>query len=153
MTMDSIYDEAVQQSLKRRLAALGPDSQAQWGRMSAHQAVVHLADAFRLVFGERPTRFKAGLVWKLVSRVFALSTPMPWPKGVETAPEVDQERGGTTPTEFASDMEELVALMDRFISMDGREMAEHPIFGALGRGEWGRWGYRHLDHHLRQFGL
>ena len=153
MTLDSIYDEAVQQSLKRRLAVLQPDSHAQWGRMSAHQAVCHLADALRLVFGERPTGFKAGFVLKVVSRVLALSTPMPWPKGVETAPEVDQELGGTTPTEFALDMEELVALMERFISMDGRSMAEHPIFGGLTRGEWGRWGYRHLDHHLRQFGV
>jgi hypothetical protein len=153
MTFDSIYDEGIQRSLKQRLDALAPDTRARWGRMSAHQAVVHLADAFRLVFGERPTAYKGGLVLKIVSRVYALSLPAPWPKGVETAPEVDQERGGTTPTEFASDMKGLVALTDRFIEMDGRSMAEHPIFGSLTRGEWGRWGYRHLDHHLRQFGV
>jgi hypothetical protein len=29
----------------------------------------------------------------------------------------------------------------------------HPILGRLSRGQWMRWGYRHMDHHLRQFGV
>jgi hypothetical protein len=29
----------------------------------------------------------------------------------------------------------------------------HPIFAALTREEWLIWGYRHTDHHLRQFAL
>jgi hypothetical protein len=151
--MPSLYATDVHQAITRRLGELEPTSQARWGRMSAHQAVCHLADAFRLVFGERPTGFKVGLFLKVVSRVVALSTPVPWPKGVETAPEVDQERGGTRPTEFQADMDDLGVLVDRFVSMDGRGMDKHPIFGNLTRAEWGRWGYRHLDHHLSQFGV
>jgi hypothetical protein len=29
----------------------------------------------------------------------------------------------------------------------------HPIFGKLSQGDWLTWGYRHVDHHLRQFGV
>jgi hypothetical protein len=33
--------------------------------------------------------------------------------------------------------------------LDGKS---HPIFGAMSAGDWLRWGYLHMDHHLRQFG-
>jgi hypothetical protein len=29
----------------------------------------------------------------------------------------------------------------------------HPIFGAMSERAWLRWGYLHMDHHLRQFGV
>ena len=95
MTLDSLFDADVHQAVKRRLAALQPDSQARWGLMSAHQAVCHLADAFRMVLGERPIAFRGNLRLKTVIRFMALTLPVPWPKGVERAPEVDRERGST----------------------------------------------------------
>lgn len=153
MTLDSLFDPDVHQALKHRLTGLRPDSTARWGRMSAHQTVCHLADALRLVLGERPTAFQSNLLLRTVMRFAALTLPMPWPKGTDTAPELDQERGGTAPTEFGADKDDLTALIDRFVTLSGRNMAIHPIFGNLTRGEWGRWGYRHLDHHLTQFGL
>jgi hypothetical protein len=153
VALDSIYEADVHQALTRRLAALKLDSLARWGRMSPHQTVCHLADALRLVLGERPTAFRANLFLKIVGRVAALSLPVPWPKGVETAPEVDQERGGTAPTTFEADLDTLNELIARFVGLSGRNMASHPIFGTLTRGEWGRWGYRHLHHHLTQFGV
>ena len=153
MTFDSIFTPDVHKVLTRRLTTLQPDSQPQWGRMSPHQAVCHLADAFRLVLGERPTSFRVGPLLRVVGRVAALSLPMPWPKGVETAPEVDQERGGTAPTTFEADMDTLNESITRFVRLSGRDMSTHPIFGHISRGEWAHWGYRHLDHHLTQFGV
>ena len=135
------------------MAALRSDSVAQWGRMSAPQAVCHLADSFRLVLGEKPTDMRGGLLTKTVIRFVALTLPVAWPRNVETAPEVDQERGGTAPSEFRADLDELAALVGRFVATAGRDMATHPIFGDLTPGEWGRWGYRHMDHHLTQFGV
>jgi hypothetical protein len=29
----------------------------------------------------------------------------------------------------------------------------HPVFQKMSAAEWGRWAYRHVDHHARQFGL
>ena len=81
MTLDSLFDADVHQAVKRRLAALQPDSQARWGLMSAHQAVCHLADAFRMVLGERPIAFRGNLRLKTVIRFMALTLPVPWPKG------------------------------------------------------------------------
>jgi len=64
---------------------------------------------------------------------------------------VDQERDGTPPGDWDADLADLQAAMGRFRDRDGRDLPPHVLFGALTRGEWGRWAYRHVDHHLRQF--
>jgi hypothetical protein len=79
---------------------------------------------------------------------------MRWPRGIATVPEIEQGCGGTTPMEFERDRMELLGLMSRFrSSTDTLRAAMHPIFGSMTVSLWGIWGYRHLDHHLRQFGV
>ena len=85
-------------------------------------------------------------------RFVALSTPLPWPHGAKTLPEADQELGGTQPIDFAEDVAGLKALMERFIAQKSDPFPHHPLFGSMSSGESGRWGYRHIAHHLRQFG-
>ena len=96
------------------------------------------------------------VAWQAADRLAgcldALHTSMPWPKGVPTRPEVDQEHGGTTPGDFARDHLAVAELLRRFAPSD-LSTARHPVFGTMTRAEWLVWGYRHVDHHLRQFGL
>jgi hypothetical protein len=77
---------------------------------------------------------------------------VPWPHGIPTRPEIDPQRRGTRPAEFARDRARVVELLRRFVQPSSR-FARHPAFGAMTRDEWLLWGYGHLDHHLRQFGL
>jgi hypothetical protein len=138
--------------VRRRIRLLGPAHTARWGRMSVHQAVCHLADACRMALAEvevQPLPGPPGIVRKLV----ALRLPVRWPSGLKTCPEIDQFERGTRPTTFASDVPTLLALVDRLASEPGLHGRVHPVFGALSRDEWLRWGYLHLDHHLRQFGV
>jgi hypothetical protein len=67
-------------------------------------------------------------------------------------PEVDQEIGGTRPVEFVRDRRELEALIEQFARRTDATLQPHPMFGRLSTAEWQRWGYLHMDHHLRQFG-
>jgi hypothetical protein len=54
---------------------------------------------------------------------------------------------------FADDVAGLVALVNEFTAQaPGFAWPAHPIFGALSQKGWLRWGYLHMDHHLRQFG-
>ncbi len=46
-----------------------------------------------------------------------------------------------------------VAAIDDFIERLDEKTMVHPAFGRLTRGEWGRWAFRHMDHHSRQFGV
>jgi hypothetical protein len=136
-----------------RLERLRPDSGARWGRMSAHQAVCHLADSFRFAVGERPAHAAPGLLGRTVVKALALYAPMKWPAGIATAPEVDSAREGTPPGEFASGRAELASLVGRFAARPGRlDDRVHPVFGRMSESAWLRWGYLHADHHLRQFG-
>ena len=137
----------------RRLRVLRPDSVRQWGRMSAHQMVCHLSDAFLMDTEQKPVSHASGLRERTIFKWIALYMPLRWPAGIPTVPEVDQEFGGTKPTAFDEDVATLEALVE--IVTTRREFftgRRHPIFGPLSDAAWMRWAYLHMDHHLRQFG-
>jgi len=137
-----------------RLGTLGPDAPRQWGRMSVGQMVCHLDDSYRSVMGERSASDVSTVFSRTVMKFVALWTPLPWPKGVPTMPEVDAERGGTPPAAFESDRARLEQSLRAFVAgaRDGR-CVRHPLFGEMSTADWLRWGYAHADHHLRQFGV
>jgi hypothetical protein len=149
----SIFDPAVRSTLETRVRALRVDSPRQWGRMSPHEAICHMSDVFKMAFGEKEVVAKP-VAFRPVLRFIALRLPMRWPRGVQTMPEVERGCGGTTPIEFERDRTELLALLTRFsASTESERAAGHPIFGPMNTALWGSWGYRHMDHHLRQFGV
>lgn len=122
--------------------------------MSPHQAVCHLNDSFLGVMGLRDVSHAPTWFNRTIARFVALHTSVPWPQGVPTRPEVDQEIGGTMPTEFDRDARALAVLVERFAaSPRDFDFHPHPGFGALSEREWMTWGYKHMDHHLRQFGI
>jgi hypothetical protein len=133
-----------------RVRLLDLECQRQWGQMTVHQAVCHLSDACRMALGETAVSPTGGLVQRTVIKWIALYAPMKWPPGIVTRPELDQHVSGTKPSSFADDLAELEALVRRLAVH--RTRISHPIFGAMSESDWLRWGYLHLDHHLRQFG-
>lgn len=137
----------------RRLRTVRPECARRWGRMSAHQMVCHLSDAFRMVMGEKPVSHATGRLQRTIVKWVALYAPLPWPAGIRTRPEIDQERGGTGPADFAADVAQLEALVELFTAQPRSfDWSAHPVFGSMSDAAWLRWGYLHIDHHLRQFG-
>jgi hypothetical protein len=148
----SIFSPSDHEELQRRIDALTPESRRRWGRMTPHQAVCHLNDFAKAILGDRPIPPRqVGARLRLV-RFIAFTSPLPWPKGVRTSPEINAEMGGTRPAEFAADVAELKALLARYAAMDVQSL-DHYSWGRMSRGVLGRYGYRHVDHHLRQFGV
>lgn len=147
----TIHDDATRARLLARLDTLAHDAPGRWGRMSAHQMLCHLSDLFDFALGERPGRVHGGRFSHSVARWYALNVPLRWPHGFPTAREFDQERDGTPPDVFDADRDRVLERIHRFTD-PGAELGAHPLFGPLSRAEWGRWGFRHTDHHLRQFG-
>jgi hypothetical protein len=151
--MKNLADPKTRPEILRRLATIRPDSRRVWGEMTPHEMVCHLADSYELAMGDRPMTTTGTLFQRTVIRFVALSTPLPWPRGYPAPPEVAQGVGGTPPEEFKSDVLRLQAAIDRFSRPDRDfEWGIHPYFGVLTPNEWLCWGYRHADHHLRQFG-
>jgi hypothetical protein len=121
--------------------------------MSAHQMVCHLSDSCRMATGQQPVSEATGRLQRTLVKWIALYLPLPWPAGTLTRPEIDQQCGGTRPVDFASDVAELEALLERVATRaTDADWPTHPIFGRMSRAAWLRWAYLHTDHHLRQFG-
>ncbi len=138
----------------RRLREVRPESPRVWGRMSAHQMICHLSDSFRMAIGQKPVSSTGGPLRQKCFQWVALYLPLRWPTGViQTRPEIDQETGGTPPADFAADIAELERLFELVTAEPrGVEWQPHPMFGTMSDAAWLRWGYLHMDHHLRQFG-
>jgi hypothetical protein len=148
----SLDDPRGRASVITRLRTLTSDSTKRWGRMNPHEAICHLSDSFRAMMNLMPISSKSTILTRNVVRWIALHSMFPWPHGVKTMPEVDQEIGGTKPVDFEHDRRELEALIKQFAQCTSADLQPHPIFGGLSNAEWQHWGYLHTDHHLRQFG-
>ena len=151
--MTNLADPVALESLLTRLGKLHPERPRAWGRMTPNEMLCHLTDSFELALGERPVVPDATWIRRTVIKYVALRTSYAWPQGIKTFPEVTQGRGGTRPVDFERDRARLVTFMHRFAAPDARHAGSHPAFGPMTREEWLIWGYRHADHHLRQFAL
>ena len=75
---------------------------------------------------------------------------LPFPKGVPTAPELL----GRVPLEWGAERASLCQRVESFESLFLKaEWPDHPAFGKLTPRAWSVFAYRHMDHHLRQFGV
>jgi hypothetical protein len=152
--MKTMARPADKAEIVRRLRTVRVDCTRRWGRMSPHQMVCHLSDAFRLVTHQKAASPATGIVQSTLIKWIALYVPFSWPQGVPTRPEMDQEIEGTKPGDFAADLADLESLLERITTVQkGYDWPEHPIFGRMSESAWMRWAYLHVDHHLRQFGL
>ena len=149
--MKNLFDATAVADIKSRVRRLAPDSPRQWGRMSAPQAVAHCAMGIELALGDRrPPRMLIGRIIGRVIRPLALGNDEPMRRNSPTVPSmvVADER------ELAAERERLLTLIDRFAAAGPAGCTTHPhsFFGRMTPDEWAILMYKHLDHHLRQFG-
>jgi hypothetical protein len=149
--MATLSDPEARKACCARLAVLGPNTKANWGRMNVHQMVCHLNDSFGVGAGAKYASPASNPLQRTVVKWVALRTSFPWPKGVPTRPEIDQTVGGTPPSDWERDCAELGRWINEFA--DCKKFGTHPIFGEMDRRDWLAWGYKHVDHHFRQFGV
>jgi hypothetical protein len=150
--MKNLYEPAQVQEVKGRIALLKPDSQRLWGTMSASQAVAHCSAGMEMALGDKnPPRAFAGRLLGWIVKPLALKDDAPMRRNTPTMPElvVRGERN------LGAERERLVALIDRFAAAGPAGCTTHPhsFFGPLTPNEWAILTYKHLDHHLRQFGV
>jgi hypothetical protein len=150
--MKNLYEAATVDDVKQRIARLGPNSQRQWGKMNVAQAVAHCAGAMEWAVGDSfpPRMFLGRVLGPMVkSKVLRDETPMrrntPTAKSLVMADERNLE----------TERKRLCTLIDRFAAAGPKGCTTHPhtFFGRLTADEWATLMYKHLDHHLRQFGI
>jgi hypothetical protein len=144
----TIFDADRRAALIARLDRLRPDATPRWGRFDAARMIAHLTEAFRMAAGELQAPRKLMPFRPLVR--WLMLYMLPFPKGAPTAPALLARR----PTDWDADLARLRGVIDavRAPTPDA-STPEHPIFGAMRARDWGVLMYKHVDHHLRQFGV
>ena len=153
--MKTIAEESVLAGLVSRLGDLTPESGRRWGTLTPAEMLCHLGDACQSVLGQRvPPGPPPSAAPRPVLKWLILYSPMPWPKGAKTRPGVDPKRDGTRPGDFERDRTRAITGLTTLASAPAERLNPvHFMVGPMSRRDWQRWAYRHVDHHLRQFGL
>lgn len=148
MASTNLYDLDTYHATLARIERLTRETQSQWGRMSVAQMLAHCAEIVEVTNGKplenTPllVRVFKGMIRKMVVN------EKPYPKNTKTHPQYLQ----VAERDFETEKAKLLDALDRF--RDQEEAApEHPLFGVMSREESGWSMFKHLDHHLRQFGV
>lgn len=150
--MEDLFDPSTVEELKQRITRMTPDAQRQWGKMNPAQALAHCSVAMELATGERrPRRMLIGRVLGPLVKSKAFRNGEPMRRNSPTVPGF----AVTDQRHLDTERERLIAIVDRFArgGPEGCTTHPHSFFGRLTPQEWSQWMYKHLDHHLRQFGL
>ena len=150
--MKNLFEVAMVDEVKQRMTQLRPDSRRLWGKMNAAQAVAHCTAGLELALGDRrPPRLLIGRIIgpMIKSKAFREDEPMrrnsPTVQGLVVRDERDLD----------IERQRLCSMIDRFAAAGPQGCTAHPhsFFGRLTPEEWSMWMYKHLDHHLQQFGV
>ncbi len=147
----SITTKEGNEAILRRINTLTPVSKAEWGRMNVAQMLAHCQRPLKLALAKKmPKRnilgyLVGGFLKKRILGDVGFTRNMP------TAPElvVNDDRS------FDVEREQLLSLVKRFAEggLAAFPTAPHPLFGGMTPHEWDLLYAKHLDHHLRQFGV
>ncbi len=148
--MQLIYNPNENQATIDRINNLKENSSGLWAKMTVSQMLVHCQQP--LLFAEGKIEIKRSFIGFLLGKMFKNKF-------------LKQDFGKNSPTDkkfiitnspdFEKEKNELIKLIIRFKEKGIHFLVstQHPFFGEMTAEEWGIMSYRHLDHHLRQFGV
>ncbi|MDQ0656975.1 DUF1569 domain-containing protein [Paenibacillus sp. W2I17] len=149
--MKSIFDTINAAEITERMDQLSENSIPEWGTMQVSQMLAHCSAFHDIPLGNAfPPR---GLLGRLIGR---FAKPMfyndkPLPHNMSTIPTIiiDDQR------QFMAEKEKLEQQINIFQQGASEKLSRHPhpFFGKLTAEQWGKGIYKHLDHHLKQFGV
>lgn len=149
--MKNVFQPEVLEEIKQRINKLQPDTQREWGKMEVAQMMAHCSAALEVAAAQKfpPRIFIGRILGPFFRSVFSnektLKKNMPTDK---TFLVIDRRN-------FEKEKARLIDLVSQFSTGGEAKCTRHPhsFFGKLTPAEWGLGMYKHLDHHLRQFGV
>ena len=149
--MKSLFTVQDNQEIINRINSLTPASQSKWGKMNVSQMLAHCQVPLHTAFGD--LKIKRGIIALLFGGMVRKSLTKdetPFKQNLPTAKEfivVDSK-------EFEKEQKQLIGLVKRFVEKGPAAITKdpHPFFGPMTDKEWDIIQWKHLDHHLRQFG-
>ena len=151
--MKSLFDASWANQVKTRLGQLEPESERRWGKMTAAQMVAHCSVSMQWAVGdvvpEKGTLPVRLMGWLVKPLVFRNEDPLRRNSPTAKSLIVGNER------DFGKERDQLSGLIDKFAAggAAGCTRNPHSFFGEMTPQQWAILMYKHLDHHLRQFGV
>ena len=148
----NIFDKEVVNEIVERINLLTSESQPQWGKMTVGQMLAHCNVTYQLVYDNKHAKPKGFRKWLLKTFVKNIVvSEKPYKKNSRTSPAfliTDQKL-------FKTEKEGLINYIKKTqaLGSDHFDSKEYPSFGKLNKTEWNNMFYKHLDHHLTQFGV
>ena len=136
--------------LKNRIEALNNNTIPKWGKMAVSQMLAHCSKVLKNALGE--TQQKRKLIGYIIAPFFRHrfydSEPYKIKGGPSTFITADEK-------DFENEKQNLIILIEQFHNGERKNLENsiHPILGKFTPEQWAIGQYKHLDHHLRQFGV
>jgi len=150
--MKNLFEPSDLEALSARIARLRPDSDRQWGKMSVAQTLAHCSLGVQTATGElRPSRKLIGRILGPLIKPKVVGDDQPMRRNSPTVPETIV----LNEPDFATEQARLIASLHQFSAAGPNGCTSHPhaFFGPLTPNEWAILLHKHIDHHLRQFGV
>lgn len=149
--MKNIFNQAVVTETLNRIDKLTPETKASWGKMSVSTMLAHCNVTYELVYEDKHPKPNALMKFILKSFVKDLVVnEKPYKKSSMTSPAfiIKDER------EFLKEKNRLIDYITKTQQLGESyfDKKESHSFGVLTGTEWNNMFYKHLDHHLNQFG-
>ena len=148
--MKSLFSEDTLTEINSRIASISQEQQPKWGQMNASQMLKHCQFPLEVALGRLPLE-KPNVIKRTLFSLFksSLYNDKPWKKSLPTAKEFIV----TQDSDFDKEKALLIKDIQEFYAKkEQTEWPPHPMFGYFTRDQWGQMQYKHLDHHLTQFG-
>jgi len=152
MALPDIFTKEVSEAVIDRINKLNSTTPPKWGKMTVSKMLAHCCVSYEYVFDNKYK--KPGMVMGLVLKLLVKNKVVgetPYKPGIPTGPDfiITDER------DFEKEKKRLVDYIRQTQALgaghfDG--LVSHS-FGALSKTEWNNMFYKHLDHHLSQFGV
>jgi hypothetical protein len=153
--MKNLFEPTLVEDVKRRIMRLDPESERQWGKMPLAQVLAHCTSGFQMAMGTiNPKRapFPANVIGPLI-KPLVFGDDKPIRRNSPSAPELFTS--DPAQCEFERERTQLINAIDSFVFKGAACCSQqpHPFFGPLKPQQWAILMYKHVDHHLRQFGV
>ncbi len=147
--MRSIFEKTAYEEILTRVEQLNEQSERQWGKMTVGQMVWHCQMPLNLAIKNKATTKKGNPLIRWFFKK-SLYNDTPWRKNLPTVPIAKTKEDKN----FNHERENLVKMIKELYELkDRKSWNPHPMFGTFTPEQWGKLEYKHLDHHLRQFGV
>jgi oxepin-CoA hydrolase/3-oxo-5,6-dehydrosuberyl-CoA semialdehyde dehydrogenase len=138
------------------LTNLPGDAAGKWGKMNGQQMVEHIAAFFAVSAGKikfdlvtPPEHLPKYKEFLLSDKEFRENTQAP----TSVISEEAQPLRYASMEDALANLQQSITTFENYFKDDKLKTTLHPVFGELNFEEWVLLHYKHVTHHLRQFGL